>query len=328
LPHICRRRWVDEEGVALGYVLAIGAANIDILGTAQGPLKMGDSNLGRIRTTQGGVARNVAENLARLGIDTHLLSAVGDDALGHNVLAATRQAGVNTQACWVLPDAATSTYLSVHSSDGDMTVAVNDMEIVQRITPALLAQHANALKLAQAVVLDCNLSEETLSWICHLKGNAPIFVDGVSAVKCLRIKPSLGKVHTLKLNQLEAQTFNGMPCNTLIDMQTITQHLHLQGVQQVVISLGAQGVFWSDKKTGSGTLEALPCTVVNTAGAGDALTAGLVYAYLQQKPLHQAASFAQGCAVLTLGAPAANHPNLSVAAVMQLLPTVSLTSPL
>lgn len=311
----------------MGYVLAIGATNVDILGTAQGPLRLGDSNPGRIRTTQGGVARNVAENLARLGIDTHLLSVVGDDAFGHSVLAATRQAGVNTQACWVLPGAATSTYLSVHSSDGDMTVAVNDMEILQRVTPALLAQHANALKLAQAVVLDCNLSEESLGWICHLKGNAPIFVDGVSAVKCLRIKPCLGTVHTLKLNQLEAQTFTGLPCNTLIDMQTITQHLHLQGVQQVVISLGAQGVFWSDKGTGSGKLDALLCTVFNTAGAGDALTAGLVYAYLQQWPLHQAASFAQGCAALTLGAPAANHPDLSAAAVTQLLHHIFTTYP-
>jgi pseudouridine kinase len=312
----------------LGYALAIGATNVDILATAHGPLAMGDSNPGHIRTTQGGVARNVAENLARLGIDTRLLSAVGDDALGRNALSATHQAGVNTQACWLLPDAGTSTYLSVHSSDGDMTVAVNDMKIVQRITPALLAQHTSALKLAQVVVLDCNLSEQSLDWICHLNGVAPIFVDVVSAVKCLRIKPLLDKVHTLKLNQLEAQTFSGMPCNTLIDMQAITQHLHLQGVGQVVISLGAQGVFWSDKDTGSGKLDALPYTVVNTAGAGDALTAGLVYANLHQQRLVQAAHFAQGCAALTLGAPAANHPGLSVAAVMQLLPTMSFTPPL
>jgi pseudouridine kinase len=303
----------------LTYVLAIGATNVDILGTAHGPLVLGDSTPGRIRYANGGVARNVAENLARLGLDTHLLSAVGDDSLGRNVLAATRHAGVQVDACWTLPDAATSTYVSLHSSDGDMAIAVNDMDIVARVNPALLATRTQVFQLATAWVLDCNLTEEALTWICHLDMQRPIFVDGVSAFKCLRIKPVLHRIHTLKLNQLEASAVSGMPCATAADMQAVAQWLHLQGVQQVVISLGKQGLFWSGKDAGYSMLGALPCTVVNTTGVGDALLAGLVYAYLQDQPLPQAAQFARACATLTLTCEEANHPGLSIASVNTLL---------
>jgi pseudouridine kinase len=303
----------------LGYVLVIGATNVDILGTAHGPLALGDSNPGRIRYANGGVARNVAENLARLGQGTHLLSAVGDDALGRNVLAATRQAGVQVDACWTLPDAATSTYISLHSENGDMAVAVNDMDIVARIDPALLATRTELLQLAAAWVLDCNLTEEALAWICNLETLKPIFVDGVSAFKCLRIRSLLHRIHTLKLNQLEALTLSGMQGTTSADMQAIAQWLHQQGVQQVVISLGDQGLFWSGKDAGHGKLDALPCKVVNTTGAGDALLAGLVYAYLQHQPLPQAAQFARACATLTLTCEEANHPGLSMASITSLL---------
>ncbi len=303
----------------MGYVLVVGATNVAILGTAHGPLALGDSNPGYIRYANGGVARNVAENLARLGLNTHLLSAVGDDALGRNVLAATRQAGVQVDTCWTLPDAATSTYISLHSSDGDMAVAVNDMDIVARINPALLATRTDALQLATAWVLDCNLSEEALVWICHLETQKPIFVDGVSAFKCLRIRSLLHRIHALKLNQLEACALSGMQSNTSADMQAIAQWLHLQGVQQVVISLGSQGLFWSDKNAGHGKLDALPCKVVNTTGAGDALLAGLVYAYLQTQALPQAALLARACATLTLGCEEANYPDLSMASITSLL---------
>ncbi len=309
----------------LDYAVVIGGANVDILGTAHSPLAMGDSNPGRVRCAPGGVARNIAENLARLGCGTHLLSAVGDDLFGSSLLASTAHAGVKVDHCWTLLQASTSTYVSLHDTHGDMAVAVNDMDIVERVSPELLSQQAALLQQAAVWVLDCNLSAQALAWCCNHHSSVPIFVDGVSAFKCLRIAPWLAKVHTIKLNQLEAQALCQLPCSTLPDRQAIAQHLHTQGVQNVVISLGSQGVFYSSQSTGdaqraaSGQLQALPCDAVNTTGAGDALMAGLVYAYLHKQSLPQAAEFAQGCAALTVGCEAANHPGLSVAAVTQLL---------
>ncbi len=300
------------------YVLVVGGANMDIVGTAHSAWLMGDSNPGLVRCTPGGVARNVAENLARLGRTTHLLSAVGDDAFGRSLLDATRAAGVNTHACTTLAQHNTSTYLSLHSHQGDLTMAVNDMDIVNCITPQFLSPHAPLISQARIVFADCNLSADALAWLLkHTHGK--VWVDAVSTAKCQRIRPFLQDIHLLKVNQQEAQTLSGLPCSSPADMQTTAHWLHAQGVQQVLISLGARGMFYSDATAGHGWQNAIPGEVVNVNGAGDALLAGWMHAMLSGTPLAQAACFAQACAALTVGCVSANHPGLSVAAVTELL---------
>ncbi len=339
-------------------VVAVGAANMDIAGSSEHGLVGGDSIPGRIRCAPGGVARNVAENLARLGLDVRLLSVVGDDLYGRSLLDGTRKTGVDVRGCEVLGGQATSTYLSLHGPDGDMAAAVNDMSILEQITPAWLQRRAARLRSAAALVLDCNLSPDALGWLFAHTPGVPVFADCVSAFKCRRLLPWLGGVHTLKANRLEAQALCGQPVRTDRQIERAARWLHAQGVQQVVLSLGARGVYWSERtgesgiertgetasartgesgsartgepgsartgeaggaRTGaSGWQAALPVVVVNATGAGDALMAGLLYDHLHGAALAQAVSFASGCAALTLTAPHANHPGLSVAAVQQL----------
>ena len=309
-----------------GYVLAdqrftlvLGGANMDISGATDQALVAGDSNPGRIRCAPGGVARNVAENLARLGNDTRLLTAVGDDLYGRSLLDATHRAGVDVQGCWVLAGEATSTYLSLHGPDGDMAVAVNDMGILQCLTPGRLAAHTDRVRHAAAIVADCNLPEDALAWLFAHRGATPVFVDGVSAFKCQRIAPWLGQVHTLKVNRLEAQALSGLVAEQDADIEEIARWVHAQGVRQLVVSLGERGVYWSEKDARQGWQDALTTDVVNATGAGDALMAGLVHGFLGHQPLEDAVLFALGCAALTVTSELANHPSLSVVSVSQLI---------
>lgn len=306
------------------YVLAVGGANMDIIGSARSQWVMGDSNPGHIRCAPGGVARNVAENLARLGHTTHLLSAVGDDAFGRSLLDATRAAGVHTDACAVLAQRNTSNYLSLHGYQGDLTVAVNDMDIVNSITPEFLSAHAALVLQARAVMVDCNLNADALDWLTA-RANGKVFVDAVSTAKCQRIRPYLQSIHLLKVNQLEAQALSGLPCDTAADMQATAHWLHAQGVQQVLISLGVRGMFYSDATAGHGWQNTLTGNVVNVNGAGDALLAGWMHAMLCDTPPAQAACFAQACAAMTVGCSAANHPDLSITAATQLLTDQTMT---
>jgi pseudouridine kinase len=303
------------------FVLVLGGANMDISGTTERALVPADSNPGRIRCAPGGVARNVAENLARLGNDTRLLSAVGDDLHGRSLLESTQKAGVDVQGCWVFTGETTSTYLSLHGPGGDMVVAVNDMRILERITPERLAAHADRVRQASAVVVDCNVTDAALAWLFAHRGTTPVFVDAVSAFKCQRISAWLGQVQLLKVNRLEAQALCGFAVQTDADIERAAQWLHAQGVQQVVLSLGERGVYWSEQGADHGWHSALAVDVVNVTGAGDALMAGLVHACVEQKSLSDALPFALGCAALTLTSEQANHPSLSVVSVAHLLRT-------
>jgi pseudouridine kinase len=200
-----------------------------------------------------------------------------------------------------------------------MALAVNDMRIVTRITPERLAPLAADIASAQALLLDCNLTEAALARLCTQDSGVPIFVDTVSTHKCQRIAPWLGHIHLLKPNRLEAQALTGLPLDNLSDAPAVVAWLHRQGVRQVVLSFGEQGVFWSDVASAQG-LQPAPCvSVVNATGAGDALMAGLIHAYVMGQPLSKAVQFASACAALTLGVQGANHPQLSPALVQHCL---------
>lgn len=302
-----------------GAVLVVGAANMDITGSTHNPLTPGDSIPGRIRYASGGVARNVAENLARLGTPVELLAAVGDDVFGRALLASTEGAGVGVQAGWVLPGQPTSTYLSVHGPDGDMAVAINDLGIVECVTPSLLASRQSLLEQARALMLDCNLPVPALQWLFENVVHAPVFVDAVSAFKCRRVLPWLRHIHTLKVNQLEARALSGIVQDGAGANAAMVDWLHQQGVLRVVLSLGEHGVYWSERGGAHGLQDTLAVGVVNVTGAGDALMAGLLYQSLRGQPLRQAVRFASACAALTLLVPDANHPELSEASVHQFL---------
>ncbi|MES2583176.1 MAG: PfkB family carbohydrate kinase [Pseudomonadota bacterium] len=301
-------------------VLVLGGANMDISGSTTRPLVLSDSNPGRIRCAPGGVARNVAENLARLGNTTRLLTAVGDDLYGRSLLDATHKAGVDVGSVWVLAEEATSTYLSLHGPDGDMAVAVNDMGILDCITPGRLAPCAPWIQQAAALVVDCNVGVPALDWVFANRGSTPVFVEAVSAFKCGRIRPWLAQVHLLKVNRLEAQALCDFGIQSDVDIERAAQQLHTLGVEQVVLSLGERGVYWSARNAAEGWHAALPNTVViNATGAGDALMAGLVHAFVDKQDLSTAIPFALGCAALTVASAHANNPELSVAAISRWL---------
>ena len=84
------------------------------------------------------MGRNIAHNLALLGRDVHLLSAVGSDFYGETLLEQTRQAGVNISGCIRLHGHNTSTYLSIANQQEETVLAINDTHILQQLTPQLL----------------------------------------------------------------------------------------------------------------------------------------------------------------------------------------------
>ena len=297
------------------YALLIGGANMDIAGSTLQPLISADSNPGRIRCSPGGVVRNISENLARLGSDTRLLAVVGDDLYGHTLLDATRSAGVDVRDCWLLPDEATSTYLSLHGPDGDMVAAVNDMGIINRLTPDRLNDKLDRVRNAAVIVMDCNLPEASLQWLFAHHGEIPVFADTVSTHKCHKLRPWLGHIHTLKPNRIEAEALSGLPLVTEADATHVAAWFHAEGVQHLVLSLGEQGVYWSERQGNAGWLPAPVVHIVNATGAGDALMAGLVHGFLLDEPLADSVRFASACAALTLMCPQTNNPSLSRSAV-------------
>lgn len=283
---------------AEGRVLVVGGANLDLVATGLGPLRLGDSNPASVRSQPGGVARNIAERLAQLGRPVRLVSVLGDDEAGRQILQQGRAAGIDMGGCRSLAGTATARYLSLHQPDGELLLAANDMAVLQGLTPALLQAEWPALQAAAAVVVDANLEPATLAALWALPGAVPLWADAVSAAKCQRLGPGLARLHTLKPNRLEALQLSGLPADS--PDTALADWLLDAGVCQVALSLGAGGLLLrgrdADGQRWQHLAAALPVTVRDVNGAGDALLAGLLQAQLAGRPAPEAAAFAVACA--------------------------------
>ena len=281
------------------FVVVIGGANVDVHGLPAGRLELRDSNPGSVTTSPGGVGRNVAENLARLGVDVRLISAVGNDHHGRLLLEHGRAAGIDMQHVAVSERHPTSTYLSVLERSGEMHVAVNDMAVIEELDAAALRPHASAMAQAALVIADTNLSGDALTWLGESVGEVPLFVDTVSTVKAHRILPCLGNVHTLKCNETEAESLSGIASRTKPDRARLAGWFHSNGVERLFVTLGRRGVFYSTAEA-SGVEKSRPSKTRNAGGAGDAFLAGLALAWMEQQPLLPSVRFALAAAELTV----------------------------
>ena len=296
-------------------VTVVGGANMDISAKARSAMTAGDSTPGSIHYSAGGVGRNIAENLARLGVAVDLLSVVGDDAFGSQLARNTARAGVGVASLLTLPGERTATYLAMHQPDGEVAMAVNDMGILERLTPALCEQ-APALGAASAwLLLDCNLPEPTLGYLLGL--GRTVVVDGVSVAKCMRIAGSLARIHLLKLNHLEAAALSGLPLHTPAQCEAAVQYFLDQGVAKVIISRGAAGLAWGERGAAPRFRASRRVPVVSSTGAGDALLAGVVASVWRGGRMQDAIDYGVACAEITLSSTFANSPELTDAAVRQ-----------
>lgn len=140
----------------LPYAVVCGGVNIDIGAHSFAPLRAKDSNPGKVELSLGGVGRNIAHNMRLLGVPTYLLTAVGGDSRASQVEESCKELGIDLSHALRVPDGRTSTYVFVGDSDGDMAVAVSDMEICEKLTPDYFASQLDLLNGAAAVVVDAN----------------------------------------------------------------------------------------------------------------------------------------------------------------------------
>ena len=306
--------------IAVQPIIVVGGANLDILGQAHSRLAAGDSTPGHIQYTRGGVGRNVAENLARLGLPTRLFTRVGLDDGGQRLCDETRASGVDTAGVGRSADLPTAQYLSLVQPDGTVAMALNDMRVLDQLTPTVLQAAGLPIAQARLLVLDCNLRADTLAWLADQAsglaglpglGSLPVVVDGVSAVKCLKAAPLLSRISVLKINKLEACALTGRPVDTVADAHAATRDLWRRGVGTTVLSLGGDGVSWCDAQGEVGHAPAHVVDVVNTNGAGDALLAGVIYGLVVGMPWPNSIQFGLGCAAITLQSSQTNADELT-----------------
>ncbi len=299
------------------YVVLIGAANIDIQGFSSNQIIDRDSNPGRIEFCPGGVSRNIAENLARLGIKTELISAIGDDPNGSLILDSCRTCGIGSEYTLRVPNAVSSVYLAIMDNSKDMALALSDMTISDNISIRVIESRSKILKNSQSIVFDTCLKAEVMDYILSNFSEKQIYVDPVSVGKAKSLIPLIGKIHTLKMNKLEAEFLSGTKINNNSDLENTSQWFINQGVKRVFITLGSEGVFYRDSQT-YGSYKPADAEIKNATGAGDAFMAGLVYGSLNNYSIEKIVHFASGMSMAALAGKDTVNLNINLNYIKQI----------
>ena len=282
-----------------GYVTVVGGANIDISGAPFKTLKQRDSNPGLVTSSAGGVGRNIAENQARLGLAVKLLTVVGDDVYGEKLLTDTRRSGVDIEHVRRVVGESSGIYLSVLDEKRDMAVAVSSMAILNRLDAGYLSENRELLAGGRLTVFDANLTLEALDYGTDLIAGQKKYLDLVSVTKALKVKSLLGRFYCIKPNRLEAEALTGFSAASQPGLRRNAEYFHAAGVAKVFITLGTEGVYFSDGIE-YGIVKALTAQVGSATGAGDAFVAGILYAELTGLSTAEAAVFGTGAALLAL----------------------------
>ena len=305
----------DPGGRARAAV--VGGVNVDICGRPGRALIAADSNPGRVRLSLGGVGRNIAHNMALLGVETYLAAALGDDVFAGKIEASCSELGIDLSMAVRVPGGITSTYLYITDADGEMVLAVSDMDICLALTPEALEPNLGTLGSAAVIVLDANIPEESIRWLCERPG-VPVFADPVSVTKAGKLRGVLGKIHTLTPNRAEAELLSGTAIDGETGLHRAADVLLGAGVKRVFISLGAGGVYAADENERM-LLPAMPVRAVNTTGGGDAFMAGLVWAHLRGADLAGSALAGLAAAAVALESDETVNPDMSEAALLERL---------
>jgi pseudouridine kinase len=300
-------------------IVVIGGANLDVRGRSTDALIAGTSNPGQITTSPGGVARNIAENLALLGNSVRLVAAVGRDRNGDDVLSATKAAGVDISLVRRTKET-TGVYVALLDSDGELGMGISDMSATAALRKPDMKALASVVAKADLVVLDGNLKPGALGTALDVAADAgvPVVLDPASSAKAVVLGPLLSTrrpVFVLTPSGPELAALTGIRG----DPAAAAARLHEDGVEHVWIHLGSHGSLLSGPK-GVIELEHVPTTeVIDVTGAGDAMVAGFCHAHLKGESIKKAARFGLAAAALTVASTHTVVPDLDETRIRALL---------
>lgn len=276
--------------------VVVGGTNTDLCGESFDKIVAGDSNIGRVTFSAGGVGHNIALNLALMGEDVSFITALGSDVFGE---ALKRELSLTLDiSSSLVTNERSDIYLYVSSPGGDMYVAVNDMENIKRLDASFIEGKKGVIEEAQCVIVETNLNSDTIREVCrHSRGL--VLADAVSTLKVDRLMPSIGDIDVFKPNLMELEYLYGKKIESTDEIIRASRSLLDRGLGAVLLTLGSSGsAYISSSRTIYCPAEKVEC--VNTTGAGDSFLAGFAFGMMEwgdEKSALKAATSASQIAV-------------------------------
>ena len=259
-------------------IICIGAALVDELYSATSPMLLATTNDAKVHRSAGGVSRNIAHQLALLGLPVQLITVFGNDGEGDWLKTICDYTNIKLDGS-ITTSSLTGKYTGILNFDGSLFTALITNSELDLITPEHLNKKVDLLNTASFIIADANISVEAMSWLanfCNIQ-NIPFIIEPVSVPPAAKLSQmNLNGVFMLTPNEDELPALTGDRYNVTIHQQA--EELLSRGAKKVWLHNGANGsILFTKEKTI--TLEAPKVNEVkDCTGAGDGSLSGFILA--------------------------------------------------
>lgn len=259
-------------------IACIGGIDVDCKARVKEPARGGTSNPVTVTSCTGGVAGNIARNLARLGCKVSLFSIVGNDVAGAGIRRELRELGIAMDGVAESSRQPTASYTAVLEPDGRLFIGLANMEIFEELTPEWADEIAIGLGGHPIWIFDANLPAATIARLLRLhKKEAIVLADPISVAKAEKLQGLLDCVDVVFPNRQEAGVLSGRKVESQDEVEAAAREIRRRGTKTVIVTLGEDGVYADDGRSGRFVAAIPPAKIVDVTGAGDALVAGYAY---------------------------------------------------
>ena len=294
------------------YVVGIGAANVDIYGKSSIKIKPHYDHPSIIKTTAGGVTRNILANISKLGIKTKLLTAVGDDIYARLIIDEAKKVGIDTKDIIKVKGDRSGVFMQVQDNNNDMHLALCDMTITKSINETYIKSKDKVLKNASLIILDPSLDNKVFKYILKTYQDIPIFVDPISDNYALKIKTLLKDIYCIKPNKTELENLSGMSINNKDDLFNAFIKVNKK-VKKLYVTLGINGCLYKDENNKLVIRKFNKVNnMANASGAGDSFFGALAYSYINKYSEEDTIDLALAAGTASILSEKTINPNMDV----------------
>lgn len=295
------------------YVVCVGGVPIDITCVSKQKLNMGGKNpFAEVVVDAGGVTRNAAEVLCRLGVNVSVLAAVGDDNFARDIMEICQGAGLDMSHVKRVAGKKSTISIQMIDYDGEVAVMAADAKPESELDLTYIKSQQDFINNAACLLICPTLATDVLDYLFENFAHVPKFMDVCALQFADKIKPYLPYIHTLKANEEEAKALCDIALDGVFSFWRMSDQILAMGAKNLVITLGSRGAIYTNELECNLYPAKKVSRVINATGAGDSFFAGLVYGFLMDLPTPQTMELAAACSRMTIQSPHTISPEITL----------------
>ncbi len=282
-------------------VVVVGSLGMDFVFRVPHLPRTGETLKGSSFTNvPGGKGGNQAVALARLGAKTAMVACVGDDAFGRTLRAGLEVDGVDCRAIETLAGEVTGVAMVAVDDEGRNAIIIVPAAYGM-LSPEIAARHSALLDAARFVVCQMEVPAETVAWtIRHAHGAGAMVILNPAPVLGPLPPDWLGAIDFLIPNEVEAEALSGIAVDSPDSARAAARVLRGAGAGNVLVTLGARGVFAATDDGAERHYPGIPVAAVDTTAAGDVFVGGFVASLAAGRSVADAIGFGQAAASVSV----------------------------